>query len=265
MSNYTNLKPLNINDIFTKPTQSDSINQSLGKAITARSIYAGMKLALVNFVRDCENIEKLLQNDISSYDLNNIKLTYISYIQTMTSTILASLKQSMDGKQIINCEYPKYNSNKPRINDLFSARSSDITFYHPTNHSYSITQTLICHLPGIIIYQLPEYGLQIKFSEPEFIGTQMNNDNRKNNDKDVCFDIVAPLIFTLPHSTIVSYAFSSIDNCRNFIGDILNNNNNLALNNDISNVIGYLDKLIITVENAHRTIIQLAKIHEFNN
>jgi len=261
---YSSLKPLNINDIFSKPTSEDTTTQSLNKAMIARSIYAGTKLALVNFIKDCEKIDKLLQNDVNSYDLNNIKLTYISNIQTMVTTIIASFKQCVDGKSFMNFEYPKFNQNKPIINDLFSARSTDITFSHPTNLDTN-SQTLICHLPGIILYQIPEYGIQIKFSEPEYIGIQSNTETRKNNDKDFCFNIVSPLIFTYPHSNTVNYVFSSIDNCRNFIGDILNNNNNLSITNNISNLIGYLDKLIITVENAHRTIIQLSKLHNQNN
>jgi hypothetical protein len=260
-SNLNYLKPLNINDILAKPSDTDTLSYSLNKAVALRNAYSGAKLALLNFVKDCVNIETKLQNDISDCELEGLKLEYITHIQLMITTIVASLNQSVDGKPIINFEYPKYSDSKPNIKNLYSARSSELTFVHPSNMG-TTNKTLISYIPGIILYQIPDFGLQIKFSEPVSVSGLLCD--KRNNDKDTCYDIISPITYKYPHSNTVVNAFNDTDICRDFVGDILNNNNNLSINNQIADVIAFFDKLIVSIENSHRTIVQLSKIHNYN-
>lgn len=44
--------------------------------------------------------------------------------------------------------------------------------------------------------------------------------------------------------------------------DIINYHNGISINSDIIRVLGYFNKLIVNVENAHRTVINAYKIYD---
>lgn len=267
------LKSINYDDIMEdKSTNCNDISVTLNKCLLARNSYFGAKLALLNFISDCEKLEEKLQTDLSGADLENIKEEYITHANTLSTSLISSLRQVYIDKYIMNVDYPRYNPNVPLISDLKSAKSN-ILEYTSINQGALKNINFLCYLPGIVFYCGKDYHLQIKFSEPESVASDMllqqNLGNlfksriKINPDIDKCFTIVGPInnyLEILDYNG--PYAFQSVDTARFFLTDIINYHNGISINSDIIRVLGYFNKLIVNVENAHRTVINAYKIYD---
>lgn len=273
LKSYDYLKSIKYDDIIEDNVSND-VSITLNKCILARNAYFGAKLALLNFVSDCEKLEEKLQTDLSGSDLQNIKDEYISYVNTLSSSMASSLRQVYVNKYLMNIDYPRYNPLTPLVTDVKSAKSIALD-YVSINQQALKNINLLCYLPGIVIYTGRDYHLQIKFSEPESIASDMllqqNLGNlfksrvKLNPDSDKCFTIVGPINNYLEILNYEGpYAFQSVDTARFFLTDIVNYSNGISINSDIIRVLGYFDKLITTVEAAHRTIINAHKIYDIS-
>jgi hypothetical protein len=268
------LKSINYDDIMedNKCSATNDISVTLNKCVLARNAYFGAKLALLNFISDCEKLEEKLQTDLSGADLENIKEEYTTYANTLSTSLISSLRQVYIDKYIMNVDFPRYNPNVPLICDLKSAKSN-ILEYTSVNQGALKNINFLCYLPGIVMYSGKDYHLQIKFSEPESVASDMllqqNLGNllksriKINPDVDKCFTIVGPInnyLEILDYNG--PYAFQSVDTARFFLTDIINYHNGISINSDIIRVLGYFNKLIVNVENAHRTVINAYKIYD---
>jgi hypothetical protein len=273
--NLKNLSPITYDDIVEDDINTNgNMSVTLNKCVLARNAFFGAKLALLNFITDCEKLEEKLQTDISGADLHNIKDEYITYVNSLSSSMTSSLRQVYINSYIMNVDYPRYNPLTPLVTDVKSAKSVSLD-YITINKQALKNINLLCYLPGIVIYTGRDYHLQIKFSEPDSLASDMllqkNLGNlfksriKINPDIDKSFTIVGPINNYLE---ILNYegpnAFESVDNARFFLTDIINYSNGISINCDIIRVLGYFDKLITNVEIAHRTVINAYKIHDIS-
>ena len=264
------LKPLSIQKLFEEDDCNSYVN-ALEKAKKARNSFFAAKTAVYNFVEECDTIADNLQMDISDneIELDNIKKNYLSVLNNVTSSLYTSLKSVYKDKSLINVDLVKVTN----IDTVRPQKSTDIKYSPPDIHN----SIIIAYLPGVTIELNKDSKLlKLKFSEPEYMsGMNRHGTNRREKDVTLTF-ILAPSIYcneefedsedelSLNQQTDV---FQNLDLVKDFFEEIQNYQDNYIIDEDscygnqIYEIMNYLDKTIMKVENSHKFIVQLCKIN----
>lgn len=241
------LKTLNINDLYVNREPKDScvpyIN-TLEKAEIVRNAFFTVKASVLNFINDCIDLEEKIKNKAINISLEEVENKYLSILNIMSSSIcLALTKENNDGL-VINVNLIGLDD----IDDADPLPSTQIEFRHPRT-SYCRIITTLCYVPSITINVNPDNSeTSIRFSEPTYVST---HEKAKGEDVNT--------VYTIANSS--SNAFDSLESACRFLDDIINYEQFHAVITDLYHILKYLEKVIESAENAHRTVIQLAQVN----
>lgn len=169
-------------------------------------------------------------------------------------------------------------------------KSNDLIFTHP----YGKGPTTLCYIPGVTI-QLNKANklLKVKFSQPLYHSGYNRHGQYKKEVDQITTLVVAPSIYCTTsfanwnettgekntfghcnagHNTIfdassVETVFDNVDIAMDFFEEFQNYQDNYILQNDSSygnevlEVMNYFDRVIGTMEGAHKFVVQLSKIN----
>ena len=270
---FEHLKPLEIDSLFMDNCdQCSTYEDSLNKSKAVRSAFFSAKAAIVNFVTDCSTLEEKLQADISDNELDSIKLEYLSLVNDMTASMYTGLRKVYEKNLIINVD----NVQSADISLHNNMRSGDIIFKNPDlvpsnlKSSMGRSVTVLAHIPGVTIHlNIDTKEVKIRFCEPIYNSTHSRSFKVRSKSKDVCneYRITGGITNYSNIDNILDNddIFSSVNNAREFLEDIINYSDENNISNDLVNVIAYLDKVISSSEHAHRFVVQLSKIQDAQN
>ena len=135
------LKPLNICSLFGE--NENNICDTLEKTKKVRNSFFSAKTAIDNFVESCQQIQDVLHKDLSQNQLDRLKETYLSALNTLSASLYASLTVSHNGDNLYNAIFTKAtdtnNQRAPRTTKLRLKSAGECN------------QVILMHLPGIAI------------------------------------------------------------------------------------------------------------------
>lgn len=292
--NFEYLKPLSIDALF-EVDDCTKYADTLEKAKRVRNAFFAAKTSVFNFINDCDIIADTLQSDLSDNDveLNNIRDQYYTVLNNLTSALYTSLKQTYNNRQLINVDLAKVDDTTgsgsfSKEQAVRPQKSNDLSFSHP----YGSGITTLCYIPGVTI-QLNKNDrmLKLKLAQPDLHSgynrhgqykkevdvvttlvlapsvdctTSWNNwdEDQEQNDFNHCNDLGE----TRPTGT-ASTVFSNVDIAMDFFEEFQNYQDNYILDGDMSygnqvlEVMNYFDRVIRTMEGAHKFVVQLSKIN----
>lgn len=249
------MKKLHLDDIFSENCDDcDVYEDAANKAELTRNAFFGAKTALVNFVNDVTSLEEKIQNDISDAELECIEIEYTAIMNTMTAGIYASLKKDHKQRSLVNIDLVTSSND---ISDFNVLRSNEIELVQPGCSIRKIIN-ILAYIPGVTIHINEDTNqVDIRFSEPKYMSS-FSITNRKNNDVVIELTIVGP---TVNFDGLGNNAFDTVDTARDFFDDIINYQQGDSDTNDLLEVFCRFNKVILSTENAYRTVSQLAKIN----
>jgi len=290
--NFEYLKPLSIDALF-EVDDCTKYADTLEKAKRVRNAFFAAKTSVFNFINDCDIIADTLQSDLSDNDveLNNIRDQYYTVLNNLTSALYTSLKQNYNNRQLINVDLAKVDDTKGSFNKEQAARpqkSNDLSFSHP----YGSGVTTLCYIPGVTIQLNKEDRmLKLKLAQPD-LHSGYNRHGQYKKEVDVVTTLVlAPSVecttswnnwdedqeangFTHCNdlgetrpTTTAKTVFSNVDIAMDFFEEFQNYQDNYILDGDMSygnqvlEVMNYFDRVIRTMEGAHKFVVQLSKIN----
>ncbi len=247
------LKSLDIEDLYEEDQCHDHTKEkpyidTMKKAEHVRNSFFLAKAAFINFIRDCTDICDEIEGGDTTMSLEEVEHKYHSIFNTLLSSLHVAFTVEYGYKKLINVSIIKLKD----IDDAVIMRSNKLEFRHPKSKVQKVISTL-SYIPGITIcINIENHELQIIFSEPEFISTFHPV---ADEEKIVTYTVCGPTI-DLDESSV----FESFNTCRRFLDDVINYRQFHATVTDLYLIIKYLDKVIASVENSHRTVVQLAKV-----
>ena len=291
------LKPLSINALF-EVDDCTKYADTLEKAKRVRNAFFAAKTSVFNFINDCDVIADTLQSDLSdnAVELDNIKDQYQTVLNNLTSALYTSLKTTYNDKSLINVDLAKVENESLGSCGPQAARaqkSSDLAFSHP----YGNGVTTLCYVPGVVI-QLNKITrmLKLKLAQPD-LHSGYNRHGQYKKEKDVVTTLIlAPSILctsswvnwdeednenngtrndgdmcdvfgeTRPCANATT-VFSNVDIAMDFFEEYQNYQDNYIIEDDSSygnqvlEVMNYFDRVIHTMEGAHKFVVQLSKIN----
>ena len=279
---YTKLKSLSIDSLMGCDKKTN-YEDALITAKVIRNAFFSAKASIYNFICDIEEISINIKSDISDnkYNLQSVKNQYISLLNILISSIYTSLNQCYKHKKLININMVKI-SNEVKN---YSLRSTNLLFTHPV----SCKKNIISYIPSVSLQlNVITEELKIKFCEPEYINVYVKHGTPiKNNDLCKMF-ILGPAIQSSENmdisdnnlellkafgcSTLDLEEIDTIDDvfddpktAQDFFNSIINYQNDTKCNkikNNLLSIMNYLDKVINSMENSHRFIMQTRNINE---
>jgi len=284
------LKPLSIDALF-EVDDCTKYADTLEKAKRVRNAFFAAKTAVFNFVSDCDVIADSLQSDLSDniVELNNIRDQYYTVLNNLTSALYTALKQTYCNRQLINVDLAKVDDGEDQA--VRPQKSNDLSFSHP----YGSGATTLCYIPGVTV-QLNKTNrlLKIKLSQPQ-LHSGYNRHGQYKKEIDVVHTLVlAPSIQCVTswknwdeeddeennfehcneladHTTKpfggATTVFSNVDIAMDFFEEFQNYQDNYILDADMSygnqvlEVMNYFDRVIRSMEGAHKFVVQLSKIN----
>jgi hypothetical protein len=298
--NFEYLKPLSIDALF-EVDDCTKYADTLEKAKRVRNGFFAAKTSVFNFINDCDVIADTLQSDLSdnAVELDNIKDQYQTVLNNLTSALYTSLKTTYNDKSLINVDLAKVDDevdlscNPVSTQAARAQKSTDLVFSHP----YGNGVTTLCYVPGVVI-QLNKNNrmLKLKLAQPDLhsgynrhgqykkekdVVTTLilapsincvssfenwNENNDENNGGRVTGDMCDNFGITRPCSTPTS-VFSNVDIAMDFFEEYQNYQDNYIIEDDSSygnqvlEVMNYFDRVIHTMEGAHKFVVQLSKIN----
>jgi hypothetical protein len=293
--NFEYLKPLSIESLF-EVDNCTKYADTLEKAKRVRNAFFAAKTSVFNFINECDIIADTLQSDLSDNDieLNNIRDQYYTVLNNLTSALYTSLKQTYNNRQLINVDLAKVDdsdggSSGSKEQAARAQKSSDLSFSHP----YGSGLTTLCYIPGVTIQLNKEDRmLKLKLSQPN-LHSGYNRHGQYKKDKDIVTTLVlAPSVNctaswvnwqestdeinnfnhcndfgeTRPNSGATT-VFSNVDIAMDFFEEYQNYQDNYILDDDTSygnqvlEIMNYFDRVIRTMEGAHKFVVQLSKIN----
>ena len=298
VSTFEYLKPLSIDSLFDVD-DCTKYADTLEKAKRVRNAFFAAKTAVYNFISDCDVIADTIQSDLSdnAVEMLNVQDQYFAVLNNLTSALYTSLKQTYNSRQLINVDLAKVEgSSAVNHGATRPQKSSDLIFSHP----YGSGPSTLCYVPGVTV-QLNKDSklLKIKFSQPLYHSGYNRHGQYKKEVDIVTTLVVAPSITctssyrnwneanesntfehcnpssktqydTDPVTAGVDTVFSNVDIAMDFFEEFQNYQDNYILNenntygNQVLEVMNYFDRVIATMEGAHKFVVQLSKINGTN-
>ena len=280
---YTELKPLCIESLFNT-SECSRYENALSKAKISRNSFFSAKAAVYNYVSDCTKLAGTIKTDISDnkYNLQSIKEQYIALMNTLLASIYSSLNQCHNNKRLINITMAKVN----KTTVVKPLRSTALLFVNPN----SCKTNILSYIPSVSLeLNIITEEVKIKFCEPEYVGSSLKHGTLgKDRDLRKTFILCPPiqnastmdvsdnnleLLKTFGCTTLdldiidsVIDVFDTVSTARSFFDDITNyqdysKSTTCKLNNNILSVMNYFDKVISSMENSHRYVVQESKIN----
>ena len=281
---YTTLKSLSIESL-ADTTDKKKYEDTLFASKITRNAFFSAKAAVYNFICDVEELSSRIKSDISDnkFNLQSIKDQYISILNILMATLFASLNQCYNNKKLINVNMAKVN----KTTKLSPLRSTNLIFVHPV----SCKTNVLSYIPSVSIeLNVITEELRIKFCEPEYIDNTIRHAN-VGKDRDLCKTFVLgppiqcttdcdisdnnfELLKAFGCSTLdldivdsIEDVFDNAGSARKFLDEIINyqdycKSSNVKINNNILSIMNYFDKVINSMENSHRYVVQTSKINE---
>jgi len=302
--NFEYLKPLSIDALF-EVDDCTKYADTLEKAKRVRNGFFAAKTSVFNFINDCDVIADTLQSDLSdnAVELDNIKDQYKTVLNNLTSSLYTSLKTTYNDRTLVNVDLAKVDDSVMGPNCGTQAaraqKSADLAFSHP----YGNGVTTLCYVPGVVIQlNTKNRMLKLKLAQPdlhsgynrhgaykkekdvvttlilapsiECVSSWVNWDegddenNGSRADGDMCDNFGETRPCTLGTNPTV---FSNVDIAMDFFEEYQNYQDNYIIEEDSSygnqvlEVMNYFDRVIHTMEGAHKFVVQLSKINNAND
>lgn len=313
---FTYLKPLTIDSLF-EVDDCTKYADTLEKAKRVRNAFFAAKTSVYNFISDCDVIADTIQSDLSDneVEMDNIENQYYAVLNNLQSALYTSLKQTYNGKQLINVDLAKVDETTNPSAAARPQKSTDLSFVHPWGKG----KNTLAHCPGVTLqHYLASKMLKIKFSEPKWHSGYNRHGQYKKEQDVVTTLVLAPSVFCTgswynwdesdpntsgllaggefnsynqnggscsgqgPGRTDFSQAannrkdlggdavesvFANCDIAMDFFEEFQNYQDNHILNaessygNQVLEVMNYFDRVITTMEGAHRFVVQLSRIN----
>ena len=281
------LKPLTLEGLFEK-NDCEKYEDTLCRAKIIRNALFGAKAAVYNFVNDIDDIQDNLSCDISGnkLELQNVKNQYCATLNTLSAALYSSLRQSHCDKLLVNVDLCKITCTEDEYKSK-TQKSQPLTFIHPKSKKPSV----LAYIPGVTIeLNIETKQMLVKFSEPEFIcGFTKHGKAKKSKDFTHSFIIGPPIYnttqmimgpenqklcecFGIDQDEIgndVEDRFETLFSATDFLDEIINYQDNISCDdmesNNILGFMNYVDKVINSMEQAHRFVVQLSKINNSCN
>ena len=313
---FTYLKPLTIDSLF-EVDDCTKYADTLEKAKRVRNAFFAAKTSVYNFVSDCDVIADTIQSDLSDneVEMDNIESQYYAVLNNLTSALYTSLKQTYNGRQLINVDLAKVDETITPGGAARPQKSTDLTFSHPWGKG----PNTLCYIPGVTIQMARDNKqLKIKFSQPKWHSGYNRHGQYKKEQDIVTTLVLAPSVYctgswynwdesdpstagllaggefnsyqqsggscsnlgpgkTDFHSeannrknlndNAVESVFANADIAMDFFEEFQNYQDNHILNaessygNQVLEVMNYFDRVITTMEGAHKFVVQLSRIN----
>lgn len=262
--NYDYLKPITYDDLFDeKSKKCTDYELIIAKLTEARSSYFLFQASIFNFVNDCIRLKQKVKEDISGNDLVSLTYEYKVLLNNLIAEIALSMRKKMkqDNSILLNFEVPTTVVNKT---------IEDVQTLWPTNIVYTDSggvDTLIISLPSVIVYLRKNFQLQVKITTPKgltysnliFDNTYIKTYSSKAND-----NFIKNMTPEIP-SNGTSFQFSSSENANDVFDDLINYYcDDDIFTHNLKDVVERLNGIILSIENAHRSIIQKIKTEKLN-
>ena len=253
---FKHLKNLNIeelvgNNVNAKP----SYNKTLEVAKNVRNAFASCKASLLNFVNSLSELEDKIYPSENENELNSFKDQLLGLVNTLNLSLVASFSRvrrhvniKLDTSRIDNPE------NVPNSSSL----------YLKTDIPGSIKASVISSIPGMLIH-INNYNdrVVLKINEPKYMGI---DDPEFTETKE----------YILLPSLLVEYeagsepVFNDGNTVKKLLQSMINYNDVPNLEdltnedepfyNEIAGALEFFDKNIEAMENAHKSITNMANI-----
>ena len=275
------LKPLTLEGLFKK-NDCQRYEDTLCQAKIIRNAFFGAKAAVFNFVNDVDDIEDNLSCDISGnkLELQNVKDQYIATLNHLSAALYSSLRQTHCEKLLINVDLCKVSTDRSKRTPQ---KSQPLVFVHPKSKKPSV----LAYIPGVtIMLNIDTKELKVKFCEPDHICGFTKHGKAKKpreickefvlgpailNSTDACLDMENEKlceVFGIEDIAIIDSIddhFDNLDSAIDYFDEIVNYqdccNGEGIEDNDILGFMNYVDKVINSMEQAHRFVVQLSKIN----
>lgn len=253
---YKHLKNLNIEELVgqNKEVKPD-YNRALKTIKSVRTAFASSKAALLTFVNDISELEEKAYASMNTNELQSLKDQLIGLINTLNSAIMSSF---FVVRRHVNI---KLDSSKIDNPDEIPCNTS---LYLRTDMPGTTKTATLCSVPGMLIH-INNYNNRIilKIKEPLYTGI----DNEEL--KDVKEFIISPSLL-VEYETGSESVFNNGETVRKVLHSMVNyldvrNLDELSFEeepfyNEINGAIEFLERNITVMENAHRTVTNMAKI-----
>ena len=262
--NYDYLKPITYDDLFDETSKKcTDYELIIAKLTEARSSFFLFQASIFNFINDCTRLKQKVREDLSGNDLLSITYEYKVLLNNLIAEIALAMRKKMkqDNSILLNFEVPTTITNKT---------VEDIQTLWPTNIVYSDiagVDTLIISLPSVIIYLRENFQLQVKITTPKglsytnltFDNTYIKSHNSKAND-----NFIKNMTPELSVSGTI-YGFKDTENANDIFDDLINYHcDDSIFTHNLKEVIERLNGIMLSIENAHRSIIQKIKTEKIN-
>lgn len=253
---YKHLKNLNIEELVgqNKEVKPD-YNRALKTIKSVRTAFASSKAALLTFVNDVSELEEKAYASMNTNELQSLKDQLIGLINTLNSAIMSSF---FVVRRHVNI---KLDSSKIDNPDEIPCNTS---LYLRTDMPGTTKTATLCSVPGMLIH-INNYNNRIilKIKEPLYTGI----DNEELED--VKEFILSPSLL-VEYETGNESVFNNGETVRKVLHSMVNyldvpNLDELSFEeepfyNEINGAIEFLERNITVMENAHRTVTNMAKI-----
>ena len=253
---FKHLKNLNIeelvgNNINVKP----SYNRTLEVAKNIRNAFASSKANLLNFVNSLSELEDKIHASVNENELNSFKDQLLGLVNTFNVALIASFSRVR--------KYVNIKLDTSRIDNPENVPNSS-SLYLKTDIPGSIKASIICSIPGMLLH-INNFNERVvlKISQPKYMGI---DDPEFTVMKEY---ILLPSLF-VEYDTGSEEVFNDGTTVKKLLQSMINYNDvpnleNLTnedepFYNEIAGALDFFDKNIEAMENAHKSITNMANI-----